>query len=136
MLQARAVGGGDRIEVGTLPSLCIVPLGGEQGLALKPVKCRKRGSAQKTEAARAKAFSMRMNRWRVAALFASRTWVTPPGRTRSAARWKTSKRNVWNRLKQMEHGVFSTGKSPLTRACKSSFLCLTRKGLSLWTVEG
>ncbi|HXW05155.1 MAG TPA: hypothetical protein VD833_07985, partial [Vicinamibacterales bacterium] len=50
---------------------------------------------QKTQAAPASAFSMRMNRWRVATLFASRTWVMPPGRTRMAARWKTSKRHVW-----------------------------------------
>jgi hypothetical protein len=27
-------------------------------------------------------------------LFARRTWVTPPGRNRMAARWITSKRNV------------------------------------------
>ena len=52
-------------------------------------------NASKTQAARANSFSMRVNRWRVAALFVSRNRVTPFGRTRIAARWKISNRNVW-----------------------------------------
>jgi hypothetical protein len=38
---------------------------------------------------------MPVNRWRVAALLVSRNRVMPFGRTRIAARWKTSNRNVW-----------------------------------------
>ena len=51
-------------------------------------------NASKTQAARANAFSMRLKRWRVAALFESRNRVAPFGRTRMAARWKTSNRSV------------------------------------------
>src|SRR2546425_5193075 len=43
-------------------------------------------NASKTQAARANAFSMRVNRRLVAALFMSRNRITPFGRTRMAAR--------------------------------------------------
>jgi hypothetical protein len=52
-------------------------------------------STSKHSGARANDVSMRVNRWRVAVLSASRSWVRPPGRTRIAARWTSSNRNVW-----------------------------------------